>query len=81
MDLQRRHVAAGLGEVRFTGKCFRRGGVSTLAAQGIDAETLATLGWAANSPMWKIYANDPAVQLHRARAVAAQMQSSFAASR
>lgn len=72
--LQRRHREAGFGDVRFTGKCFRRGGSSTLAAQGIDAADIASLGWAPNSPMWKIYANDPAVILHRALAIAGRMQ-------
>jgi hypothetical protein len=73
-DLERRHIAAGFGQVYLTGKCFRRGGASTLAAQGIDAADIASLGWAPNSPMWQVYANDPAVQLYRALALGQRMQ-------
>ena len=63
--LQRRHLAAGLGCARFTGKSLRRGGASTLAANGVDEEHIARLGWANNSHVWKRYANDPAVQRQR----------------
>lgn len=73
-DMERRHKRAGLGEVHFTGKCFRKGGASTLAAQGIDAADIASLGWAPNSPMWQVYADDPAVKLHRALQLSSRMQ-------
>lgn len=63
--LQRRHLAAGLGPARLTGKSLRRGGASTLAANGVDEEHIARLGWANNSHVWKRYANDPAVQRQR----------------
>lgn len=64
--LQRRHAAAGLGAVLLTGKSLRRGGASTLAAQGVDEQQIAQLGWTAGSTVWQRYANDPAVQRQRA---------------
>jgi len=73
-DLQRRHRAAGLGEVHYTGKCFRKGGAATLAVQGIAGADIASLGWAPGSQMWRTYASDPSVQQHRAVALNARMQ-------
>lgn len=64
--LQRRHQAAGLGEVRLTGKSLRRGGASTLAAMGVDEQHIAQLGWAAGSSVWQRYTDDPAVMRQRA---------------
>ena len=65
-DLERRHAAAGLGPVHFTGKSWRRGGASTLSALGYEAGDIAALGWAADSKMWERYANDPQVRRQRA---------------
>jgi hypothetical protein len=64
-DLNRRHRAAGLGEIAYTGKSFRRGGASTLALHGLPDTDIAALGWAPGSEMWQLYANDPAVQRAR----------------
>ena len=66
-DLERRHAAAGLGQVRYTGKSWRRGGAATLAALGYDAAAIAALGWAEDSAMWERYVRDP--QVRRVRAV------------
>jgi len=73
-DLARRHVQAGLGEVRFTGKSLRQGGASTLAVQGRDEADIAALGWAPGSSSWRVYARDPQAQRQRAIQLAAQMQ-------
>lgn len=43
-DVRRRAVSVGLGHLHLTGKCARRGGASTLAMQGIDAEDIAAQG-------------------------------------
>ena len=64
-DLTRRHAAAGLGDIRLTGKSWRMGGASTLAIQGYDAADIAALGWAPESAQWQRYARDPqAVRQH-----------------
>lgn len=72
-DVRRRAAAVGLGHIFFTGKCARRGGASTLAMQGIDAEDIAAQGWTLDSSQWKRYADDPAVQLQRQIAVNQRM--------
>jgi hypothetical protein len=65
-DLARRHAAAGLGPVRYSGKSWRRGGAGTLAALGLDGADIAALGWAVGSQQWERYANDPQVRRQRA---------------
>ena len=72
-DVRRRAALVGLGHLFFTGKCARRGGASTLAMQGIDAEDIAAQGWSLDSSQWKRYADDPAVQLQRQIAVNQRM--------
>lgn len=78
-DLNRRHAAAGLGRIRYTGKSFRRGGASTLAVHGVAAEDIAAIGWAPGSDMWRLYADDPAVRMARAVAANSQMDAGAAA--
>lgn len=78
-DLNRRHVAAGLGPINYTGKSLRRGGASTLALHGLPAADIAALGWAPGSDMWQLYANDPSVQRARAAAINRQMDATAAA--
>jgi len=65
-DMERRHAAAGLGDVVYSGKSWRRGGAGTLSALGYDEGDIAALGWAANSHMWERYASDPQVRRQRA---------------
>jgi hypothetical protein len=65
-DMERRHAAAGLGPVTFTGKSWRRGGAGTLAALGYDEAEIAALGWAVGSQQWERYSNDPQVRRQRA---------------
>jgi hypothetical protein len=72
-DVRRRAALVGLGHLFFTGKCARRGGASTLAMQGIDAEDIAAQGWSLDSAQWKTYADDPAVKLQRQIAVNKRM--------
>lgn len=51
-------VLAGHKHMNLTGKCFRIGGTSELAASGATDAELAKKGrWASNSAMWKIYAD------------------------
>jgi hypothetical protein len=75
-DLNRRHVATTLPPLvsRYTGKCLRRGGTSTLAARGVARADIAALGWAPNSHMWELYANDPGVQHARRVVIGRLMQ-------
>ena len=72
-DVRRRAALVGLGHLFLTGKCARRGGASTLAMQGIDAEDIAAQGWSLDSSQWKTYADDPAVQLQRQIAINQRM--------
>ena len=58
-DLQRRHLAAGLGAIHLTGKSWRMGGASTLAIQGAEPADIAALGWTPNSHQWARYGRDP----------------------
>lgn len=78
-DLNRRHTAAGLGHINYTGKSFRRGGASSLALRGLNDEDIAAIGWAPGSTMWRLYADDPAVQLARAIDTNQQMDAAAAA--
>lgn len=75
-DLERRHakVRPALPAARFTGKSMRRGGASTLAMQGLDANAIAAQGWAVGSRQWETYANDPEAQLQRAIQINRLMQ-------
>lgn len=55
------------GELHLTGKCFRIGAASTLAAAGVETADLRDLGrWRTN--MWRTYADGPA---RKARALIA----------
>ena len=55
---------------KLTGKTFRIGGTSSLAALGAPAEDIRTLGgWAASSDVWQTYASPAS---HRARALLTQ---------
>jgi hypothetical protein len=63
--------ACGLGEFHLSGKCFRIGGTSTLAAAGADPADLRRLGrWRTNQ--WETYA-DPKSHQIRAREVNRRM--------
>lgn len=76
--LRRKLGLIGQGHLYVTGKCFRRGGASTLSALGADAEDItAAGGWAKGSVVWQTYANAPEVQ--RAR-INAQMQRAISLS-
>ena len=81
--LRRKLKEVGRGGMRVTGKCFRQGGASTLAALGVPAADIASAGgWAAGSTVWKEhYAHFPEVQRARAVQVNAQMQRAAAAAR
>ena len=78
--LRRKLKLIGLGHMRVTGKCFRRGGASTLSALGADAADIAAAGgWAPSSTVWRThYANAPEVKRARAIQVNAQMQCAIA---
>ena len=78
--LRRKLKHIGLGHLYVTGKCFRRGGASTLSALGASAADIAVAGgWSANSNVWQQhYANDPSVQRARAIEMNAQMQRAVA---
>ena len=78
--LRRKLKLIGLGHLYVTGKCFRRGGASTLSALGASAEDIAAAGgWAVNSTVWQShYAKHPNVQRARAIQVNAQMQHAVA---
>ena len=73
-DVTRRLKAIGIVGLDISGKSMRRGGASTLAAQGVPAEQIAAQGWAPGSHMWSLYANDPEVQRMRRYFINAQMQ-------
>jgi len=79
--LRRKLTAIGRGDMRVTGKCFRKGGTSTLAALGVPAADIVNAGgWAAGSTVWREhYANFPDVRRARAVQVNAQMQLAAAA--
>ena len=72
--LQRRLGAIGI-LAKPTGKCFRKGAASTLAAGGIAAADIAGLGWAPHSQAYANYTAHPATIRQRRHAVAAQMES------
>jgi len=78
--LRRKLKLIGLGHMHVTGKCFRRGGASTLSALGADAADIAAAGgWAPSSTVWRThYANAPDVKRARAIQVNAQMQRAIA---
>jgi integrase len=73
-DMERRHAAAGLGLVHYTGKSWRRGGAGTLAALGYDEVDIAALGWSVGSRQWETYSNDPQVRRQRAILRGAMME-------
>ena len=54
-ELERIHELQGLGPVRFTGKCFRRGGNSSAAAAGLPLSDLQARGGWASSAMVNVY--------------------------
>lgn len=80
--LRRKLQLIGLGHMHVTGKCFRRGGASTLSALGAHpADIAAAGGWAPGSSVWQThYANAPEVRRARAVQVNAQMQHALALS-
>ena len=59
-------VAVGFGKLQLTGKCFRIGGTSSLAALGAPEQDICALGRWKSPRMWRTYA-DPSS--HKARAV------------
>jgi hypothetical protein len=79
--LRRKLTAIGRGDMKVTGKCFRKGGASTLAALGVPAADIVTAGgWASGSSVWREhYAHFPDVKRARAVQVNAQMQRATAA--
>lgn len=65
-------VAVGIPNAIFTGKCFRRGGASAMAASGQGAECIRRAGgWSASSHVWERYVSQDAAQR---RAIAASRQ-------
>jgi hypothetical protein len=80
--LRRKLQLIGLGHMHVTGKCFRRGGASTLSALGAHpADIAAAGGWASGSSVWQThYANAPEVRRAREVQVNAQMQHALALS-
>lgn len=70
----RKHLRLLGADLFVTGKCYRRGGASTLSMQGIAASDIAISGWAPNSRMWELYASDPRVQRARQLATNRAMQ-------
>ena len=77
--LRRKLAQIGFGHLYVTGKCFRRGGASTLSALGAHpADIAAAGGWATGSAVWQTYANAPEVRRARAVQVNAQMQHAIA---
>ena len=78
--LRRKLQLIGLGHMHVTGKCFRRGGASTLSALGAHpADIAAAGGWASGSSVWQThYANAPEVRRAREVQVNAQMQHALA---
>ncbi len=77
--LRRKLEQIGFGHLYVTGKCFRRGGASTLSALGAHpADIAAAGGWATGSTVWQTYANAPEVRRARAVQVNAQMQHAMA---
>ena len=78
--LRRKRTAIGRGDMNVTGKCFRKGGASTLAALGVPAADIVNAGgWASGSSVWREhYAHFPDVKRARAVQINAQMQRAAA---
>lgn len=58
-------VALGYDKPKVTGKCFRRGGASSLVAQGLSNEDVARVGDWHSSRMVNIYSSDEAKEARR----------------
>jgi hypothetical protein len=72
--------AIGMGHLHITGKCFRKGGASTLAECGVAAADIASFAWAEGSNTWSLhYANHPEVKRARKLHIARQMQRAVGA--
>jgi hypothetical protein len=66
--------ALGHDDIYLTGKCFRIGAASTLAAQGVDSNDIAVTGrWSVDGTMWTHYATSTAMR-QRALDVNRRMQ-------
>lgn len=78
--LRRKLKAIGRGSMTVTGRSFRKGGASTLAALGVPAADIVNAGgWANGSSVWREhYAHFPDVKRARAVQVNAQMQRAAA---
>ena len=78
--LRRKLELIGYGHLRITGKCFRKGGASTLAECGVPAADIAALAWADGSTTWaNNYANHTDVKRARKLHISRQMQQAAGA--
>ena len=69
-------AAIGITNVIFTGKCFRRGGASAMAASGLSAESIRRAGgWSISSRVWERYVDQESAQ-RRAIGASRQLDSS-----
>lgn len=64
-ELMQLHVTQGLGPVRFTGKCFRRGGNSEAAAAAMPIADLQARGGWASAAMVSVYTTSEAAEQRR----------------
>jgi hypothetical protein len=76
--LRRCLALIGHGDGYFTGRSLRKGGASTLSAQGVAAADIAAVGWANGSNVWQAhYANHPEVRRERQLAISRSMEAAF----